>query len=825
MSIKKEIYYKFIFPTYESLSGSDSDPIPTSDSVDQIGEVRALCRECPERVITYDKLDSTLKSYVDTWVSIPKYFNLRNYWDANPCQEGGMSLIVSHTPENLGNSWTKFKVGTKTIYCSLVISSGDFFYGFTLPDEVIEKSGLRDKIVKERFHQNWYFNDDERVTYNNTNYGVIRKLHTDYPEKYKSAMNPHYGQEKRVFVQHYFVYPGFHYVYQGTAKSYINFRDTNNNVYQTSDVYYRDRKGNEYSQTNYFDEKGAVVPDASKASYFTENLITTEDKKATCDVQTISVDGTCGYFLTTTNTPVTRYKYTYKGSIVHSRKEGSTTIYYIRLASPLSTGKTDLDVALYYNVEEYKELTEDLKSDFVDLEVTRRILYYNTTYPNKLKYNNNYIDIVSTDDIPTIVNPVDISYTSSGPSSDLSAFLDKEKGDATYLEPLHPERSGSNTVLSYQPPDVYRTDKGGCPPLQIPYNLLRYCLNDRPPFSDCETVLVMWVADKDPMSSDITSVADLHNKCNFQQYAIPISCRCCFKDGDTCNTDRFLVLYPHGATNEAVDEYAFHFRRSAKYDGTFKEALYLQDLIRYSNDYIISLRYKSLEANFIQRYLFENARSSFKELYVRKGYEYTNREKQFYYVKVDKSLYDIDTNIETCFVKPGTTTQFEPSTALEDKYQDWDLDKEDWVIRDDWFIALFATNNTAISTSTGKLTLIDSPDLKSKLISIDGRHSWEDIYLSSLGISPYSQIDHDFMKLSGSISGDTVMLPLDVLDGYIQIGDTRYGSTINNKIVIGFKDVFDYTNDDCHHFKYVGTNYVLTKNQDYLYTAYVMSST
>lgn len=73
-----------------------------------------------------------------------------------------------------------------------------------------------------------------------------------------------------------------------------------------------------------------------------------------------------------------------------------------------------------------------------------------------------------------------------------------------------------------------------------------------------------------------------------------------------------------------------------------------------------------------------------------------------------------------------------------------------------------------------------------------------------------------------------VMLPLDVLDGHIKIGSTTYGSnTSNHLVVVGFKDVFDYTNDDNHHFHYDSTSnsYVLTKNQNNSYAAYVMSST
>lgn len=777
MSNKKEIYYKFIFPTYENLSGSDKDsfptidgsasnPFPTCDGKDQLGEVRALCRECPDRVITYDKLDSTLKSYVDTWVSIPKYFNLRNYMDKNPCQEGGMSLIVSHTPENLGNSWTKFTVNDgntdKTIYCSLVISSGDFFYGFTLPDEVIEKSGLRDEVVKPtqyngdktpflRFHQNWCFNTKERTDYKATQV----------------------GQEKRVFVQHYFK-DGFNYSGQ-TAENilyYVNFIDE-----KTGTVY------------NPFDEN---IHCRDILGHDTDELGNT-------------------YTGSYANFPLKGYvDYYYVGDNTNNRIERREYTSAERSKLPSEIQNDTLAIRVVEKADHY---IEDLKHDFIDLEATRRILFYCDTSPLKLKYNGEERSIHPTRDIPYI------------------------KGG-----------TGTNTVLSYEPPDEYINDTytyyyndysstttsvydaKGTPPLQIPYNLLRYCLNDRPPFSDCETVLVMWVADKDPMSSDIMSVKDLHDKCNFQQYAIPISCRCCFKDNNACNTDRFLVLYPHGETTQAKDEYAFHFRRADKYDSfPFKEALYLQDLIRYSNDYIISLRYKSIEANFIQRYLFENVSSSFEELYVRKGYKNTNREKQFYYVKVDKRLYDINTDVDTCFVNK-TGTQFVPSTALADKYQDWDLDKEDWVIRNDWLIALF--DKSGIVEKSDTLTLVNG--LKEKLNELaepkpEDDWSWNDIYLSSLGISPYSQINHDFMKLSGSSRGDTIMLPLDVLDGYIKIGDITYGSKLTNTItskkaiVLGFKDVFDYTNEDYHHFKYDSQtkSYILTKNQNSTYTAYV----
>ena len=56
-----EIYYKFIFPRYSKLSvnSAGDEYVPTSDGNSQIGEVRALCNVCPERVITYDQLDVT----------------------------------------------------------------------------------------------------------------------------------------------------------------------------------------------------------------------------------------------------------------------------------------------------------------------------------------------------------------------------------------------------------------------------------------------------------------------------------------------------------------------------------------------------------------------------------------------------------------------------------------------------------------------------------------------------------------------------------------------------------------------------------------------
>ena len=78
--------------------------------------------------------------------------------------------------------------------------------------------------------------------------------------------------------------------------------------------------------------------------------------------------------------------------------------------------------------------------------------------------------------------------------------------------------------------------------------------------------------------------------------------------------------------------------------------------------------------------------------------------------------------------------------------------------------------------------------------------------------------------LSDSISGFGVSL--DYLHNHIQIDDTVYGTSegLNNKVVVGFKDVFDYTYSDCHHFRYNSETdtYDLVNNTDHIYTAYVL---
>ena len=99
--------------------------------------------------------------------------------------------MVSHTPEvNVDRlCWTKFEStyngNKKVIYCSIIVSSGNFFYNFNLPEEVLEKSGLRDNVVRYRFHENWYFTKDERNNYKDEHGNYIARVEV--------------GREKRVF--------------------------------------------------------------------------------------------------------------------------------------------------------------------------------------------------------------------------------------------------------------------------------------------------------------------------------------------------------------------------------------------------------------------------------------------------------------------------------------------------------------------------------------------------------------------------------------------------------------------------------------------------
>lgn len=831
MSTKKEIYYKFIFPDYDSLSGSDSDPIPKSDGTNQIGEVRALCRACPSRVITYDQLAAltpiamyanswsaakraSIKKYVDEYLKIPKYFNLRNYWDANACQEGGMSLMVSDSPE-LGvdlQTYTKFNVDGKTIYCAVMVSSGDFFYNFCLPDEVIEKSKLRDNIVTEKFHSNWFISTDDQliqrtvpraILFNNSDYKYYNKDKTTYGYIYDpnypdypydklmdfyspSDVNPKIGSEKRVFVQKYFS-DFFQYGLQGGGKA----------------------------------------------------------------------------------------------------------------------------------VEKYTDLNEDLKRDFIALEATRRILYYNSDTTKLTNPNNKVVTITSTSDIPIIdtnispkmqpgvaqglawwrdtvgddyIIPIQINkyndaineweeitvYTKSNYAANNCALLRNMSKLITTQLVNNIDKLGKNTTTSYEPPSVYRTDRGGCPPLQIPYNLLRYAMNDRPPFTDCETVLIMWVANKDPMSDDVTTVAELHN-CNFEQYAIPISVRCCSKDSTNHIHDRFLVDYPRKWSiqknnDNTVDEnksrlaYRYHTRRAGYRDTSeFPEVMYLQDLAHYSNnDHILVCQNSSyINKGFdVQGYLLKNYKDSFEKLYVLKTYYQTsvtgsaaasnNQNGQLYYIRVNENdsnnqkVFDINTsgysssNRRICICKPNSTDIFKPSEKIYrknvngDKWnptgtiapsgdvsilgvtRHWNFDDvnyhtqygyNDWRIDDNSFITLFnanhKVNNNQIFTRLDncKLELVNCESLYNAL------GSWDDIYISSLGVTRYNPVLIDAIFHTGEGSA---IYSIGILDNHIRLNSKTYGSDMSNdihKIVIGFANMLDYHIEDLYHFKYKNDKY------------------
>ena len=461
---------------------------------------------------------------------------------------------------------------------------------------------------------------------------------------------------------------------------------------------------------------------------------------------------------------------------------------------------------------------------------------------------------------------------------------------------------GKNTVLSYEPPAEYINknytyDDGisghdpietrGTPPLQIPYHLLRYSLNDRPPFTDCETVLVMWVADRDPDEVSDGNIQDLHDL-NWEQYAIPISVRCCYKevtDGNKYCNERFLVSYPYNTNNPLNHKmYKFHIRRSESYDNTkpddlkFKEALYFSDLIDYSSDYVIAFQNKSFIKGFdIQGYLLSHYSDAFKVLYIKKTYndnkyspsqgEYSdtapdsdnfalsmNQGQQIYYIRVNKQnssgndVFKINTsgyslsNPRICICKPdeNSTEVLKPSDVvvrigntgevkIVDVNRQWDFDDvtyhtlygyNDWKINDNYFIALFdanykvGTNNIFSklpctlqlknslpqnSTINGGKTLYEF--LRSVTTSYGG---WNDIYVSSFGISPKSFINSDSLIYGGT---GNMYFSLGLLDNYMMLNGVRYGSKINNKVVASFDRMFDYKCEDLYHFKYVNGEY------------------
>lgn len=834
MSTKKEIYYKFIFPDYNSLSGSDSDPIPKSDGTNQIGEVRSLCRACPSRVITYDQLaaatpitmyaDSwsaekraSIKKYIDEYLKIPKYFNLRNYWDANVCQEGGMSLMVSDSPE-LGvdlQTYTKFIVDGKTIYCAVMISSGDFFYNFCLPDEVIEKSGLREKIVTEKFHSNWFISTDDQLIQRTVPRAIVFN-NSDHVDYHKNESYYSYIPDPN--------YPG--YPYDGLM-----------DFYSPSDV--NPKVG---SEKRVFVQK-----------YFSDF-----------------------------------FQYGLQGG-----------------------GKA---------VKNYTDLNEDLKRDFIALEATRRILYYNSDTTKLTNPNNEIVKITSTSDIPIIdtdispkmqpgvaqglawwkdssdsdqyKTPIEINkynsttkkwekvtvYTREDYARDNCALLRKMSKIVTTQLVKNIDELGKNTATSYEPPRVYRTEEHGCQPLQIPYNLLRYAMNDRPPFTDCETVLVMWVADKDPMSTDVTTVAGLHN-CNFEQYAIPISVRCCSTDSTNHIHDRFLVDYPrkwsiHNNDDNTVDKsksrlaYRYHTRRAES--TTFPEVMYLQDIAYCSNDHILVYQNSSyINKGFdVQGYLLKNYKDSFEKLYALKTYYKTsvtdsaaasnNQNGQLYYIRVNEKdsdnnkVFDVNTtnynatsNRRICICKPGSTDIFKPSEKIYRKNvnggkwnptgtiapsgdvsilgvtRHWNFDDvnyhtqfgyNDWRIDDNSFITLFnanyKVNNKPVFTmlENCELEIVNSQELYNILGNATDR--WDDIYISSLGVTRYNPVLIDAIFHGGQ---GNIIYSIGVLDNHIKLNNTAYGSSTNNKIVVGFANMLDFHIEDLYHFKYINNEYKSVK--------------
>lgn len=834
MSTKKEIYYKFIFPDYNSLSGSDSDQIPKSDGTNQIGEVRSLCRACPSRVITYDQLaaatpitmyaDSwsaekraSIKKYIDEYLKIPKYFNLRNYWDANVCQEGGMSLMVSDSPE-LGvdlQTYTKFIVDGKTIYCAVMISSGDFFYNFCLPDEVIEKSGLREKIVTEKFHSNWFISEDDQLIQRTVPRAIVFN-NSDHVDYHKNESYYSYIPDPN--------YPG--YPYDGLM-----------DFYSPSDV--NPKVG---SEKRVFVQK-----------YFSDF-----------------------------------FQYGLQGG-----------------------GKA---------VKNYTDLNEDLKRDFIALEATRRILYYNSDTTKLTNSNNEIVKITSTSDIPIIdtdispkmqpgvaqglawwkdssdsdqyKTPIEINkynsttkkwekvtvYTREDYARDNCALLRKMSKIVTTQLVKNIDELGKNTATSYEPPRVYRTEEHGCQPLQIPYNLLRYAMNDRPPFTDCETVLIMWVADKDPMSTDVTTVAGLHN-CNFEQYAIPISVRCCSTDSTNHIHDRFLVDYPrkwsiHNNDDNTVDKsksrlaYRYHTRRAES--TTFPEVMYLQDIAYCSNDHILVYQNSSyINKGFdVQGYLLKNYKDSFEKLYALKTYYKTsvtdsaaasnNQNGQLYYIRVNENdannqkVFDINTanydaisNRRICICKPNSTDIFKPSEKIYRKNvnggkwnptgtiapsgdvsilgvtRHWNFDDvnyhtqfgyNDWRIDDNSFITFFnanyKVNNKPVFTmlENCELEIVNSQELYNILGNATDR--WDDIYISSLGVTRYNPVLIDAIFHGGQ---GNIIYSIGVLDNHIKLNNTAYGSSTNNKIVVGFANMLDFHIEDLYHFKYINNEYKSVK--------------
>ena len=1023
MGTKKEIYYKFIFPDYNNLSISNKAAlyesthngqyfVPDSDDEDQKSEVRALCNDCPERVITYDQLKEQdpnnlipiyktawetnrpstqpytrtfIKGCVDEYIKKPKYFDLRNYWDLQDItQAGGMSLMIADSPELGGDysGYTKFSYGGKTVYCSMMISSGDFFYEFCLPEEVLAKSKLRDKIVFERFHKNWYFDDLQKRVVN-----IISKAGSlanaaepaNYPEWAPDSSgnynvsNPAAGGEKRVFAQHYFKWAGIQFGESKNTFGYAYWIDADGKTYDYTEIAFKKPDGGIIAG---YSDSAPIIPDCTDAIYsyvlvteirtvkrnydtngnltsisYNTNILVDDSGNPTTkyiQVQEIPINNNYGYVLKSDTTKfLKRYKFIYYNKNNVAEEFAFKISGFTPNANSYPNGNTHVRTKRVFAVEQLSSVSEDLKRDFINLEATRRILYYyNGT---QLKYNNNApVTIQQTDDIPIISKPLSSDYFTrvnaayptrlngaSHPIGNMTLTEAKNILDNYVKSQSNFEFTGSNTALSYEPPDIYKLPNG-CPPLQIPYNLLRYAMNDRPPFTDCETVLVMWIADKDPMSSDITSVADLHNQCNFQQYAIPISCRCCFKNTNDNDSfiqshqgshkhihNRFLVDYPHywsftyrqedtlrsnPITKWSYLTYRYHTHRSEFYNKSdFKEVLFLPDLIHYSNDYIVSYQNTSfINKGFdIQGYLLKNYESKFRKLYCLKTFlnpyidpnvpsmnsaskgQSNNFGGEFYYIRINKTTtsnqnifnintgnYNINTNRRICICKntQNSTDPFIPSNYVYRKninggkwydngqippsgdvyivdhtehfgfddvgyYQEYGYN--DWKINDNTFITLFdASSFTKLENYT--LTLTGHSSLRTALGDLN------EFYISSLGVSKDNLIYVHSIFRSGDWdpAGEfSPCYPLGILDNHIVLNDVTYGSQVQSgggahKVVIGFADMLDFTQDDLYHFKWDGSEYkpvkivyneqnkavsIVQRNTNYTVTAYVMN--
>lgn len=705
---KEEIYYKFILPNNSNIKTASVIALRDASHLEN------------GHVIAYDQLNSTVKGYIDQYIAIPKYFDVRNYWDTDTLQGGGLSIIVSYSPEVNTDAygWTKFTSGDKTVYCSIIVSSGEFFYNWNLPEEVLVKSNLRDSIVKSKFHKSWYFTMQDRTEYHNAG--------NQYVEV---------GREKYVFNKKYFK-NGVPYGHRNIVLYYDHFRDGLGNIYKISDVQYKPN-GEERQNWPFF---------------------------------TLEKEGI--FYVSNTSTVVTRYRY--ETEEVSSGYSGSSSRYYI------TESGNQLEVWPEYFAEKYRDIQEDLKLDFIDLEVTRRILYNYQNIPSQISLNQ------YSDAIPTVV---------SG--------------------------TGQDTVLSYAPPQEYITR----PPMPLKYNLLRDALNDRDPYGDCEAVLAMWVADRDPKNVSDGNIAELRGL-GWKQYAVPISLRCCLTDG-SYNNKRFLISYPHKDST-----YRYHIRHTSEYDKLhFKEALFLQNLIEYSRDYVVSFQNLSYTtANYssifdAQKHLFTYNNTAFKELYIRKQYSSStnNFQHQNCYILVDHNLYTINSSLRVCVADATNTNSiFVPSTKiLQSDYEKWNVGENAWSISDSWFIALFDATN--ISKKTGTLKLVNASVLKSFLSSKVPQYNWEDIYLSSFGILPTYNWSNSDSLLWGL--GDPHCVPIGFLDNHISINNVTYGTNVNHKAIVGFRDVFDYTFSDYHHLKYNSANdtYELVVNSNKLtqYTAYV----